>query len=135
MPVKTVTIAVTALTDKANKDIAATSAFFQKLKDSSPAELKVKLDTAEAEAQAAILKRSLSGVVSGRVRIDDGGRGFFSGLPGIGRLFRGGSGPGQGLPGPLGNIPGIGTLPPVVGGPAGIGALIAALAAIPFLAQ
>ena len=54
------------------------------------------------------------------------------GIPFLGRLFRGGSDKGQGLPGVLGKIPaGIGNLPPA----AAIAGLAAGLAALPFLAQ
>ena len=134
MPARTVTLGVVALTEEANRRIAATGRYFDDLRAKNPVELTVKLNRAQALAESKILAKEMAATVTDTLKLDID-RGGLGGIPVIGRLFRGGSGPGAGLPGPLGNIPGIGTLPPVVSGPAGIGAVVAALAAIPFLAQ
>src|SRR5258708_7708548 len=54
MPVKTVTIQVTALTDAANRNIAATGKYFDALRARNPVELTVKLNSAQALAEARI---------------------------------------------------------------------------------
>ena len=139
MPVKTVTILVQAMTERANAQVKATSAEFDELRRQSPVEMAVKLDKAQAIAESRILAKEMSATVRDVVKLqaDADGGGGIGGL--LARLFRGASAgtkgltglAGGGLPGPLGDIPKIGGLPPA----AAIGAVAAGLAALPFLAQ
>ena len=122
MPVKTVTLKVTALTDAANRDIVATGAYFEKLRQANPVELKVKLDKAQALAESRILAREMSQTVRDQVKldVDRSGLGGSGGLLGsIGSLLF----PGGGAAGAAGAAGGIGPL--AIGG--GIAASIALL--------
>ena len=136
MPVKTVALQVVAITDSANRQIAATGAYFEKLREANPVELTVKFNRLQAIAEAKILAKELSQTVKDTVKLDVDRSGI-GGIPFLGRLFRGGAGAGEGLPGILGKIGGIGPIPPIGKLPpaAIIGATATALAALPFLAQ
>src|SRR5258708_18762169 len=101
MPVKTVTIQVTALTDAANRNIAATGAYFEKLRQANPVELSVKFDRLQAIAEAKILAKELSQTVHDTVKLDASKGGFLSGL--LGAAGAGGKG-GSGLLGQLGKL-------------------------------
>src|SRR5258708_18974126 len=137
MPGKTVTMQVTALTDAANRKIAATGKYFDALRARNPVELTVKLNSAQALAEARILAREMSGVVSGKITVGAGGQGILSLLKGA---FGGGGAPG-GLAGAAGGAgqagqAGAGVLPFLAANPAvGAGAAVAALAALPFIPQ
>jgi hypothetical protein len=125
VPVKTVTIQVNALTDRANADIRATSAYFDQLRAKNPVELKVKLDSAQAIAESKILAKEMSQTVRDTVKLEAYRAGGGGGIGGaIGGFLSGGSTP---LPGPLPAIP----LNPAVAG----GGAVAILASLPFLAQ
>ena len=80
MPVKTVTIQVTALTDTANRNIAATGAYFEKLRKANPVELSVKFDRLQAIAEAKILAKELAQTVSDTVKVKADTSSFTKGL-------------------------------------------------------
>lgn len=130
MPVKTVTILVQAMTDRANAQARATAAIFDELRSKSPVEMQVKLDKAQALAESRILARELSKTVNDVVKLQAPeaiSAKALAGGQGIGSLLSGIFGKGAG--GPAGAAAG-GVPPQLVAG--GIGA---ALAALPFLAQ
>ncbi len=111
MPVKTVTIQVTALTEAANRNITATGAYFEKLRQANPVELSVKFDRLQAIAEAKILAKELAQTVTDTVKVDVDRGGTLTRLLGtgpggggvLGKLF-GATGPpaGGALPGLLG---------------------------------
>src|SRR5258708_4316547 len=148
MPVKTVTIQVTALTDAANRNMAATGAYFEKLRQANPVQLSVKFDKLQALAEARILAREMATTVSDTVKLNlasAGGygaaqspcnrlRGAFGGA-GAAAGGRGGLAGAAGGAGQAGQA-GAGVLPFLAANPAvGAGAAVAALAALPFIAQ
>lgn len=119
MPVKTVTLQVAALTDSANRQIAATGAYFDALRAKNPVELTVKLNRAQAIAESRILAKEMATVINDTVKLNlDGGlitrllsRGGTGGVLGlVGRAGGGGLGAlGIGAAGALG-VPALGAV-------------------------
>ena len=70
MPVKTVTLAVASVTERANREIAATGAYFEKLRAANPVELKVKLDRLQAIAESKIIAREMAATVRDTLKVD-----------------------------------------------------------------
>jgi len=132
LPVKTVTLQVTALTDAANRNITATGAYFERLRKANPVELSVRFDKLQAIAEAKILAKEMSQTVRDTIKLDVDKGGVLTRLLGsgpgggglLGLLFPGGAAAGTGGAG----IAAAGPAAAGAGGGTGIG--LGAIAAI-----